>query len=91
VYVFTHWPEVLQQEVSMLESTYCRGTFMTVTTAPNVMLLMHLSQKSDHHKTTHNGIHLFHYPEHPQHNQQSNITSRQYAPHPEKSVAVFIP
>jgi hypothetical protein len=63
----------LQQEVSMLQFTYCRGTFMTVTTAPNVMVSTHPSQKSDHHKTTYNGIRLFHYSEHPQQNQQSNI------------------
>jgi len=62
-----------QQKISMLESTYCRGTFMTVATAPNVMLPTRISQKSDHHKTTHNGNHLLYYPEHPQQNQQSNI------------------
>lgn len=46
---------------------------MIVTTAPNVVLSTRLSEKSDHHKTTHNGTRLLHYPEYPQQNQQSNI------------------
>jgi len=46
---------------------------MTVATAPNFMLPTRISQKSDHHETTHNGNRLLYYPEHPQQNQQSNI------------------
>jgi hypothetical protein len=56
------------------------------------MLSTHLSQRSDHHKTTHNDNHLIHYPEHSQQHQQSDIQAlnEDYALHPEKSVAVFV-
>jgi hypothetical protein len=56
------------------------------------MLSTHLSQKSDHHTTSHNGSHLVNYSEHTQQHQQSDIQAlHEDSIHcTQKNLAVFI-
>jgi len=83
----------LQQEVSMLESTYCRGNLMTdhSTKCHAVNSPQPKVRPSQDNSQWHPSFPLSRTPATKSAKQYPKITSRQYALHPEKSVAVFIP